>query len=55
MTCPADLPMLPSGAKGDVALTMREYQAQYKACAEPHNGLVKAVRERQSTGSQSKR
>lgn len=55
MTCPEDLPELPSGEAGDIALTMREYQAQYKACAEPHNGLVKAVRERQSTGSHSKR
>lgn len=55
VTCPEDLPELPSGEAGDIALTMREYQAQYKACAEPHNGLVKAVRERQSTGSHSKR
>lgn len=52
MRCPEDLPLLPSGEGGDIALTMRAYQAQYKACARPHNGLVKAIRERQ-TGSQS--
>lgn len=53
MTCPADLPELPSGENGDIAMTMRAYQTQYKSCARPHNGLVREIRARQSSGSQS--